>query len=78
MDDPLLVRGCKSLRELLSDGECFVDWDGPLGDPIGEGRSLDQFHHERADAVRLFQAVDVRDVGVIERRQQFRLALEAR
>ena len=50
---------------------------GPCGDPLRERRPLDQLQHQRADAVRLFEAVDRRDVRMIQRREHLRLALEA-
>ena len=47
---------------------------------VGERRPFDQLHHQRAYGISrtLLKAVDVRDVGVIERGQHFRLALEPR
>ena len=51
---------------------------GAVRDAVGEVGALDQFHHERVDAVRSLQAVDVRDVRMIERGEDFRFALEAR
>ena len=60
-----------------------------MGRLIGEGiapraircaRSFafDQLHDERADAAGFFEAVDRRDVRMIERREELRFALEAR
>ncbi len=37
-----------------------------------------QLHHERRDLVGLFEAVHLRDVGMVERREQMRFALEPR
>jgi hypothetical protein len=42
------------------------------------GALVDQFHHQRERAVAFLDAVDLRDVGMVERRQRLRLALEAR
>ena len=42
-------------------------------DALGEGRPLHQLHHQRV----FFSAVNVRDVGMVQRRQHFGLALEA-
>ena len=52
---------------------------GPLRDAIGERRPLDQLHHER-DARRrdLFEAVDLRDVRMVQRGEDFGFALEPR
>ena len=38
--------------------------------------ALDQFHHERADAAALFEAVDGADVRVIQRGERLRFALK--
>ena len=51
---------------------------GPARDAVGQRLALDQFQHQRADAVRLFEAVDRADVRMIERREHARFALEAR
>jgi hypothetical protein len=47
------------------------------GDALRQILALDQFHHEGLRAARSFEAVDRRDVRMIERRQRLRLALEA-
>ena len=51
-----------------------VDWPHA----IRQRRPFDQFHDERLGAVDVFEAVDVRDVGVIERGECPRFAFEAR
>jgi hypothetical protein len=40
--------------------------NGTLGDLVRERWTIDQFQGERANAVRLFEAVDGSDVRVIE------------
>jgi hypothetical protein len=72
------MRGLESFGDLSGDGESLIDWNRPLRDPICERWSLDQLHHQRTNAVRLLQAVDLRDVRMIERRQCLGFALEAR
>ena len=49
---------------------------GPARDPLRQILALDQFHHERAYAARIFQAVDMRDVRMIEGRERLRFARE--
>ena len=78
MDDPLIVRRFKRLGDLLRDGECLVDGYRALDNAVRERGPLDQFHHERGRAVRPLQAVDGRDVGMVERSEHFRFALESR
>ena len=41
MDHPRLVRGFERLGDLLGDRERLIQWDRPLGDPVGERRPLD-------------------------------------
>ena len=65
------------LGDLLRDRQRVGECDRTTRDAIGERRPLDQFHDERADAVRFFQPVDVRDVGMVQRFERLRLALEA-
>ena len=40
--------------------------------------ALDQLHDERPGAARPFEAVNVRDVGMVQRRQDLRFAFESR
>ena len=77
MNDALLVRGFQRLGNLAGDRHRFVERDRPLSDAIRKRRSLDQLQHECLDAVGVLQPVDRRDVGMIQGRQDFRLALEA-
>ena len=78
MDDPLLVRRFERLGDLPRDRQRLVERDRPVRDPIGERRAFDQLHHQRAHAVGVFEAVDVRDVRMVQRREHLRFALEAR
>ena len=51
---------------------------GPRAMRCDEILALDQFHHERVHAARLFEAVDLRDVRMVQRGERLRLALEPR
>ena len=66
MDDPLLVRGDQRRSDLPRERRGVGPWNGTLGDLVREGWTIDQLQDERANAVRLFQAVDGSDVRVIE------------
>lgn len=46
------------------------------GDHIGQRRAIHQFHDDGLDGVVLFEAVDLGDVWVIERRQRLGLPPE--
>ena len=67
MDDALFVRRFQRFGNLPGDRQCLVERDRPLRDAVGERRAFDQLHHESADAVRPFEAIDLRDVGMIQR-----------
>jgi hypothetical protein len=47
-------------------------------DDLGERDALHELHDERANAARLLEPVHLRDVRMIERREDLRLPLEAR
>ena len=47
-----------------------------MRNPLRQVLALDEFHHQRADPVRVFKTVDVRDVGVIQRRKGLGFACE--
>ena len=78
MDDALLVRLLESLGDLAGDGKAFIYGKTPVGQPLGQGRPVDQLHHQRTTAVgALLDAVDLRDVRVVQAGEELRLALEA-
>ena len=77
MDDALLVRGFKSFRDLFRDRQCFVERDRPASNALRQIVALDEFHHERRDASALFQAVDGRDVRMIQRGEDFGFSLKS-
>ena len=62
----------------LAIGKRLVERNRTLRNPVGERRPFDQFEHERADAVRFFQAVDRADVRMIQRREDLGFPLKAR
>ena len=78
MDDALFVRGFEGFGDLPRNEQRLVDGNGPTRDAIGQRRAVDELHDERGRAVAPLQAMDVRDVRVIEGREDPRLALEAR
>jgi len=54
VDDPLLVGGLEGLGNLRRDRERFVERDRPLGDAIGQSRTLDELEDESLLAIRPF------------------------
>jgi ribosomal protein S14 len=51
---------------------------GPLLDPIRERDTFNQLHHQGTNAIRFFEAIDRRNVRMIQRCEELGLALEAR
>ena len=83
VDDALLVGFPERLGDLPRIGEGLVDGNRPALQPLGEVLAGNELHRQEVGgrAVgqrRALEAVDVGDVGVVERGEQFRFALEAR
>ena len=71
------MRCFQGFGDLCRDRQGFVDWDRPLRDPIRQGRPLDQLEDERFRARCFFQPVDVPDVGMVQRSEDFGFSREA-
>jgi uncharacterized protein len=78
MHDPALVRVLHRFGNLLRDAQRFVDGNRTVPDAICKRGPFDQLHHERMSSPGIFESVDRGDVGMIERREHLRLALESR
>ena len=78
MDDPLLVCCFECFGNLLRDGQRLVERDRAHRDALRQVVALDQFHHDRTHTATFFEAVDVRDVRVIDCRQRQRFACKPR
>jgi hypothetical protein len=76
MHDPLLVRRFKSVGDLASDGQRIRLREWPPRNPICQGRALDQLHDQRACDARLFEAVDLCDMGMVQGGQRLCFAFE--
>ena len=77
MNDPALVRRLQAFGKLSRDPNDFVERQWTDGESFGQGRTLDEFEHERRDACALLQAVDCPDVRMIQRGERTSLLLEA-
>ena len=77
MNDALVVGVLERLRDLPRDLERLVDGNGTAGEPLLQILALDQLEREEGLAARLLEPVDRGDVGMVERREHVRLALEA-
>ena len=76
MDDALLVRGFERLGNLLRDRQRLVDRNRSLRDAVGERRPSTSSMTSAGHAVGLFEAVDGRDVRMVQRGEDLRFALE--
>ena len=78
MHDAVLVRCFERYSNLSGDRQRFIDGKRAELESVGDRLAVDQFEHERLDAVRFLEAVDRRDVRMIERCEDGCFALEAR
>ena len=76
MNHALLVRRFERLGNLLRDRQCLVNRNRALRNSVGERWPFDQLHYEPGHTIAFLQAVDDRDVGMIQRREDFGFALE--
>ena len=77
MDHALLMRSFEGFGDLPGNGQRFINGDRALADPIRERRPFHQFKDERLLPFRFFQPVDVPDVGMVQRGQNFGFAFKA-
>ena len=77
MNNALLVRGIECLSDLLGNHQALVDGQRSMDDPIRQRRSVDELEDYARCGRRFLEAVDRADVGMIERGEDFGLALQA-
>ena len=78
VDDALLVRGFEGLGNLLGDGQGLVDGNRPLCDAVGERRRPRPAPSRARSCRRFLETVNLRDVRVVQGREQLGLTLEPR
>ena len=83
MDDAALVGRLECVGDLTRDRQCLVEWKGAPQEAVCECVTLHQLEHQRTCGATivgsaLFETVDGRDVGVRQRGEHLRLALETR
>jgi hypothetical protein len=66
MNDALVVCRFQRLGDLFRDRDRFIDWRRATGDPLRKILALYQFHHERRNAVALFEPVDAGNVRMVQ------------
>ena len=74
MNDAFLVRGFERFGDLLGNREP-PHCSGPALMRLASVSAVNQFHHQRVSG--FFDAIDLGDIGVIQRGQHFGFALEA-
>jgi hypothetical protein len=77
VNDALGVGLLEGLGDLLRDLQGLVDGDGAFLQAVLQVRALDQLEDEERCPVRIFEAMDGRDVRVVERGEEMGLAAEA-
>ena len=76
--DAAVVCGLERISDLFRETECFFSRYRPARRRLRERIAFDQFHDQGTNALRVGQAIDVRDVWMIEGGQNLGLSLEAR
>ena len=83
---PFVVGDFERLGDLPRDVQHAIEWQSRvlrvrtrrLRERVRERVALDELENQEANAVRFLEAVDRADVGMVQRREHPRLALEAR
>jgi len=76
VNDALLVRRLERLGDLFRDGERLVNRDGAMREAVGQRQALDELHDQRGDAIRLLEAIDRRDVRMVQGGEDFGFPLK--
>ena len=77
MDDALLMRGLQHFGDLLGNRERLIDGDRPTRDPFVQALAVHEFEHEELRAVGFVDAMNLRDVHMIQRGKDLCFAPEA-
>ena len=74
---PCSCAASRALADLPADAHRLVERNRSLGDAIRQRRSLDELQDERGFPIGVFQPVNGGDVGMVQRGEELRFALEA-
>ena len=77
VNDALLVGGFECVRHLPGDWQRVFQGERPAQQQLFERVTLDELQDQADGVVALLDAIDRRDVSVVQRRQHLRLPLEA-
>jgi len=78
VDDAFVMRGSYCFCDLLGKSQGLGEGQRASFQAIGQGDALHQLHHQAIDTAGFFQAVNGRDVRVVQGGQSASLAAEAR
>ena len=76
VNDAQCVRGFNRFCNLSRDRERLWKRNRTSRDPVRQRRTVHQFHHERMGPARIFEAVDPRDMRMVQRRKNLGLSVE--
>jgi hypothetical protein len=77
VDDALIVRRFERFGDLFGNREGFINRNRAFRNAIRQGGPLDQLEDERQNASVLLYSVDMTDIGMTQRGQHLRFALES-
>jgi hypothetical protein len=69
---------CERLGNLPGDRQHFADRNRHSRDSLCQILAFDKFHHEGTNSAGLFESVDLRDIGMVERSERLCLTREPR
>ena len=78
MDDPLFVRRFDRDGDLLRDGQRLGQRNGASIEPRRQRRAFDKLHDEGVRRAGVLEPIHVCDVGMVERAEHLRFAMESR
>lgn len=76
MHDPFFVCSFEGVCYLQAEGERFLPAERTAHEALSEILALDHFQDEETFAVHMFETVNSRDMGVVERREHVGLAFK--
>ena len=77
MDDAAIVRGLQTRRRAAPRRQRLANGQGPRGEAIRQRVAFDELHHDDRGAGGILDAEHLGDVGMVERGEHPRFALEA-
>src|SRR5262249_27222961 len=76
MNDSPFMRSSQCISDLFRDFQSFIKSKRAILEFVGKRFALDQLHHDTSGVPDLFEAVNLSDVGMVQRCQKLRFALK--